>query len=92
MFFIDTTPLMEGYYQEGWAANKGGLFQQSWQEMVLEFEADLARSTGVGGGWAQLFIGPFATSAYQACCHRIHLKASAPDLYGVFDMQLHGSL
>lgn len=48
LFFIDTTPFIQPYYDTDWAGNKGGLLEQSHRAMLLELESGLARS---GAAW-----------------------------------------
>ena len=45
LFFIDTTPLVRSYADEAWAANRGGVLQQSPEDQLRELEARLAAST-----------------------------------------------
>ncbi|KAK9813485.1 hypothetical protein WJX73_001645 [Symbiochloris irregularis] len=43
-FFIDTNPGVSDYRQDVWAANKGGLLEQSWEAELLELDSRLAAS------------------------------------------------
>lgn len=45
LFFLDTNPAISDYQTAVFANNTGGILQQSWQENLLELEANLARST-----------------------------------------------
>lgn len=44
MFFYDTVPFVQRYYQTKWAASTGGVLEQSWQGNLLELESSLAQS------------------------------------------------
>jgi tartrate-resistant acid phosphatase type 5 len=53
IFMYDTTPFVQYYYDQPWAANPGGIREQSWMANLVELEAALAASEA---GW-KLVVG-----------------------------------
>lgn len=45
LFYIDTSPFIQSYYETSWAKYKGGLLEQSWEGQLRELEGRLLRST-----------------------------------------------
>lgn len=45
IFFIDTTPIIQSYADKHWAANRGGILQQSWEDQLRELEVRLELSS-----------------------------------------------